>query len=334
MSLGAALSNALSGLSFATKSTELISSNISNALSPNYGKRSLAVSTRLGDHGGVTIDAIRRDENKALVASLRMSTAQLNSDQTRADFSAALGRLIGETTSEYSLGSDFNAFRNAMIEAAGMPHDAQRVSRAVSAADRVATKISTAAKGIEDLRVQMKKSIGQSLNSTNKTLQSLQRLNASIAGSSKKTGQMAGLLDQRNQLLNELAANVEFKIYHRENGQIALYTPEGARLLEGSASVISTAQDTATGEISFLINGDRETRFGAIRGHILCLMGLRHGHRRPLPFSQRFRSTRPRPILPPWSKALKYPLRCAQCCRSQSNLVSLPTVKIRLFPLL
>ena len=74
---------------------------------------------------------------------------------------------------------------------------------------------------------------------------------------------MAGLLDQRNQLLNELAANVEFKIYHRENGQIALYTPEGARLLEGSASVISTAQDTATGEISFLINGDRETRFGA-----------------------------------------------------------------------
>ena len=75
MSLGAALSNALSGLSFATKSTELISSNISNALSPSFGKRSLAVSTRLGGHGGVAIDAIRRDENKALVASLRMSTA-------------------------------------------------------------------------------------------------------------------------------------------------------------------------------------------------------------------------------------------------------------------
>ena len=244
MSLGAALTNALSGLHVATKSTELISSNISNALTPNYAKRSLAVSARAGEHGGATIDAIQRKENNAILRDLRRSTAQLSKDQTQADFAQSLSRLTGDTTSDYSLGSRLNAFRNAIIEAAGQPDDPQRLSRAASAAERYAKGISTAAQGIKELQSQTKKSLENDLRDVNKTLAALQKVNNAIGSTTRKNGHYAGLLDQRDQLLATLSDAIEFKIYDRENGKIAVYTPEGTALLETRASQITVSHDT------------------------------------------------------------------------------------------
>ena len=261
MSLGAALTNALSGLHVATKSTELISSNISNALTPNYAKRSLAVSTRAGEHGGATIDAIQRKENNAILRDLRRSTAQLSKDQTQADFAQSLSRLTGDTTSDYSLGSRLNAFRNAIIEAAGQPDDPQRLSRAASAAERYAKGVSTAAQGIKELQSQTKKSLENDLRDVNKTLTALQKVNNAIGSTTRKNGHYAGLLDQRDQLLATLSDAVEFKIYDRENGKIAVYTPEGTALLETRASQITLSHDTQSDVLSFVVNGQSETTF-------------------------------------------------------------------------
>lgn len=261
MSLGAALTNALSGLHVATKSTELISSNISNALTPNYAKRSLAVSARAGEHGGATIDAIQRKENNAILRDLRRSTAQLSKDQTQADFAQSLSRLTGDTTSDYSLGSRLNAFRSAIIEAAGQPDDPQRLSRAASAAERYAKGISTAAQGIKELQSQTKKSLENDLRDVNKTLAALQKVNNAIGSTTRKNGHYAGLLDQRDQLLATLSDAVEFKIYDRENGKIAVYTPEGTALLETRASQITLSHDTQSDVLSFVVNGQSEATF-------------------------------------------------------------------------
>ncbi len=178
MSLSAALSNALSGLNVATKSTELISSNISNALSPNYAKRSLAISTRYGEHGGVSIDAIQRNENRAILADLRTSNAQLETTTAQSEFATTLSRLIGDTLSDYSLGARLNDFRNKITEAASQPNDTQRLSRAVAAAGDYADTISSAAKGIEELQSRTRKSIDQGVRDINKTLNALKKINS------------------------------------------------------------------------------------------------------------------------------------------------------------
>ena len=60
MSIGSAVSNALSGLGAAAESAELISSNVSNALTPGYAKRDLIVSSRHSSQGGVKIDGVLR----------------------------------------------------------------------------------------------------------------------------------------------------------------------------------------------------------------------------------------------------------------------------------
>lgn len=272
MSLTATLSNALSGLNAATKSTELISSNISNALSPHYGKRTLDVSTRQGDHGGVSIDAIQRQENKTVLANLRVSTSQLTHDQTYASFAAEISRLMGTATSEHSVASSLNTFRNTLIEAAGAPNDPQRLARAVGAADQFAQTIAHAAKGVVAYRTQIEKSIQTTVKSTNQTLVALKRINSEISHVAQKTGQLAGLLDQRDALLSDLSKNIEFKIYPRENGQIALYSKNGHALVDGRAAQIQTTQNPDTGQINFVFQNDPDASIDS--GHLGALANV------------------------------------------------------------
>ena len=79
MSLNAALSNALSGLFSSSKAVELISSNVANANTPGYVKRTLALSTRQVSHGGVTIDVvIRNNANYTLTQYQRSEGDYLN----------------------------------------------------------------------------------------------------------------------------------------------------------------------------------------------------------------------------------------------------------------
>ncbi|MFD2438939.1 flagellar basal body protein [Paracoccus kondratievae] len=46
MSISSAISNAVSGLTAASRGTEVVSANIANALTPGYARRELNLSTR------------------------------------------------------------------------------------------------------------------------------------------------------------------------------------------------------------------------------------------------------------------------------------------------
>ena len=76
MSLNAALSNAISGLFTASKASELIASNVSNAQTPGYVHRNLSLSARSGEAGGVIIDAVQRHQNEYVVAQRRSGEGQ------------------------------------------------------------------------------------------------------------------------------------------------------------------------------------------------------------------------------------------------------------------
>lgn len=69
MSLGAALSSALSGLTANSRAAGLVASNIANATTESYGRRSLDLSSRaLGSSGGVWIDGVSRNVDTAVLA--------------------------------------------------------------------------------------------------------------------------------------------------------------------------------------------------------------------------------------------------------------------------
>lgn len=76
MSIAGALSNALSGLTAASRSAEVVASNIANAATEGYAARTLVTSSRPGTTGGVRIDGIARAVDPALLADRRLATAE------------------------------------------------------------------------------------------------------------------------------------------------------------------------------------------------------------------------------------------------------------------
>jgi flagellar hook-associated protein 1 len=77
MSITGALSNALSGLTMAGRASELVSTNVANAMTPGYARRELNIGARvLGTHGqGVTVNGVDRVVDRALLSDRRMADA-------------------------------------------------------------------------------------------------------------------------------------------------------------------------------------------------------------------------------------------------------------------
>ena len=77
MSISSALSNALSGLTASARAAEVVSNNVSNALTEGYARRELGLSTRsLGGEGaGVKVDGVERVQNRTILADRRLADA-------------------------------------------------------------------------------------------------------------------------------------------------------------------------------------------------------------------------------------------------------------------
>jgi hypothetical protein len=65
MSISSALGNALSGLTVSSRSADVVSSNIANAMTEGYGVRSLDIGSRIGarDGSGAQVLGVLRDSD-------------------------------------------------------------------------------------------------------------------------------------------------------------------------------------------------------------------------------------------------------------------------------
>ena len=121
MTISSALSNALSGLRAAGRGAEVVSANISNALTPGYGRRVLGLaSSTIGDAGGVRITGITRIVDASLTNDRRLAEAERINAQGTASFLDRIERLLGTPDNPASLSARFSARpRSAACSEAG-----------------------------------------------------------------------------------------------------------------------------------------------------------------------------------------------------------------------
>ncbi|MFD2741398.1 flagellar hook-associated protein FlgK [Sulfitobacter aestuarii] len=278
MTINAALSNAMSGPRAAGRSAEVISSNISNALTPGYAKRTLSLSVNDHGGGGVRMVGISRASDPALLSERHLAEAAQGQARSITDFFATLENLLGTPDDPASLTAGLARFESALITAASRPDASERLDLAVTEARRLATGIRDASVGIQKARTQADGKIAIQVNEFNEALQQVETLNRQISVRSLQGGNTASLTDQRQLAIDQISTLVPLRSMVRENGAIALYATSGARLLDGSAAVIGfepvnlvtpyMTQDG--GSLSGLtINGkaiDTDPDHGALRG--------------------------------------------------------------------
>lgn len=236
MSIAQALSNAVSGLTATARGTETVAANLANVMTPGYGRREVALSAQTlgGNGGGVRIDGINRIVNASLVAESRLAGSASSDASTRLDFLARMGEVIGLPGESGALSTAMTEFRNALQSAATRPDDELRLSAAVDAAQRLASRLNAASSAVQDARGAADRAIQSDVETLNASLERVAYLNRRISIIESEGSDPSSLVDERQALIDRISQIVPVQEVARDHGKVALFTAEGAVLLDGS----------------------------------------------------------------------------------------------------
>ncbi len=237
MTLTSALSNALSGLRATGRGTELVSTNIANALTPGYARRVLSLGgSAIGDFGGVRVLGVQRIVDEGLASDHRLAVAAEASDGLRVGFLDRLQRALGTPDQPQSVSARLAAFEASLVTAASRPEAPERLSAAAFAARGLAESLRAAADDVQEMRGAADGMIATQVAELNTALEQVRSLNIQISAALGRGSDHATLLDQRQQVVDRIAELVPVKQVTRARGQVALYSTGGAILLDGTAA--------------------------------------------------------------------------------------------------
>ncbi len=239
MSIGGTLSSALSGLSAAAKAAELVSSNIANATTPGYGRRELQLAARVvGASGqGVQIVGVRRTVDLPLLSDRRLAQSGAGDADARAAFFKRLEQTLGTPDQAFSINGRVAAFEAALTEATSHPESEPRLASVLSSAKALASQIGLASRDVQAARGVANTEIGNQVTTLNTALDRVVKLNVQIRRGFGTGQDTTALQDQRQQVVDQIAAIVPLREIQQDDGSISLYTPHGAVLLDGVAAV-------------------------------------------------------------------------------------------------
>lgn len=266
MGLSTSLANALSGLNAASRTAEVISSNVANAGTPAYARRQVNLSAISlgGTGGGVRLDSISRSVNMTLLNDRRLADAAVGYVEPRASFLDGIEQAIGVPGTSGSLSDRYASLESALVQAASRPDSDTRLQTVVTSAQDLAATLRNLSKTLEQARTDADNSISSQVDDLNESLGRIDTINADILAARSSGQDATALMDQRQQLVDHIATIVPVREYQRDNDQIALYTTGGAILLEGTparigftgAGIVTADMSLASGALSGLtLNG-------------------------------------------------------------------------------
>ncbi|KIC49618.1 flagellar hook-associated protein FlgK [Tateyamaria sp. ANG-S1] len=282
MSLTSALSSAMSGIRAASRGSEIVSSNIANANTPGYARRTLSVSSDSGGAGvGVRINGVVRHVDQQVINDRRLADAEVGYKSETTSALTKIEDLIGTPDNAGSLAARVADFEKSLITATSRPDATERLTSVAFAAKDLASSLNTVAQGIQDTRTQADQSIDAQVRRLDDALKGVETLNARIVASSKVGTEFSALQDQRQLLIDDISEMVPVRMVPRDYGAVALYSTGGAILLEGRAvevgfepaNVVTPYESIEDGTLSGLtLNGisiNTSSESGRLRGGTL-----------------------------------------------------------------
>ncbi len=172
MSMSSALNNAVTGLTASARMAEVVSSNLSNALTDGYGRRSVELSSvQVGDvGGGVRVDTINRFVDAGLLSDRRLADAALNGQERSAAMMLRLEQALGGPEDAAGLGARLAEFEKALISASSDPASEARLANVVSRLQDVTSTLNANTRATQSLRQEADSVIARDIDVLNSAL--------------------------------------------------------------------------------------------------------------------------------------------------------------------
>src|SRR5437016_3988196 len=153
MSLSQALNTASSGLRVTQAGLSLIATNVANAQTPGYVRKTMDITTATeGTGGGVRVGTVNRELDQYLQRQLRVESAGGSYADLRTSFYDRLQGLYGAPGSDSSLETAFNNFTSSMQSLVTSPDSTAARSVVLSNAQVLAQTLNSLSTDIQALR--------------------------------------------------------------------------------------------------------------------------------------------------------------------------------------
>lgn len=241
MSLSQALNTSTAGLRTTQAALALVASNVANAETPGYVRKTLVQATTAAGTNGVSVrvGAINRELDVYLQRQLRTEAAGGAYANLRADFYTRLQQLYGEPGAEATLETAFNNFTASMQTLASSPEAPSARSAALSAAQVLAQQLNSMSSGIQALRSDAELGLSDSVKRANNAMTQIAAINRQLALNTAPDAASAVLLDQRDAYIDELSQLMDVRVITSDHNQVNVFTNSGIQLVGTEASQLS-----------------------------------------------------------------------------------------------
>jgi flagellar hook-associated protein 1 len=241
MGITAALANANSGLSVASRRAGVVSNNVANALTPGFAKRTAQISQNVfaGAGAGVSFDGVTRAIDPVLTRSRRIADSTLIRDQTVAATYSNFNNVLGEPGDPFSLFTQYQNFESSLRSLSQTPESNSLQAQVLDAANALTSTFRQLAANAVSTRQNADVEIANQVDVVNNLLKEVEKLNSEISVASNSRQDATGLEDQRKILIDQISEIIPVKEIRMPSGKINLITDEGAYLISGSARQLS-----------------------------------------------------------------------------------------------
>ncbi len=249
MGLSQALATAMSGLRATQASLSLVSSNVANAETPGYVKKTVnQVAGLTGDYGSsVLLNGVNRQLDQYLQTQVRTETSGAAYADIRSTYLANLQNVYGNPDDTGTIESTFNNFLTAIQGLSTSPDSQSARIGAVNAAQTLAQQLNATTQGIQSLRANAEAGINDSVTIANNAMAQIAAINNQLQNNGQTDASTASLLDQRDQYIDQLSQLMDIRTVTNNLNQVTVFTNSGVQLVGTEAAKLSfNAQGTVT----------------------------------------------------------------------------------------
>ena len=255
-----------SGLAAAYAQLQTTGHNIANVNTPGYVRQEVVLESAIGRYTGagflgrgVNVADIRRNYDQFLAREVTHSTSLAGGDRARTEALDQLDGLLADT--DNGLGVAMDELRSAIADLVNRPNDPSARSVVIRRADSLAAQFRDTNGQLEQLSVTTDQRLAETVTIVNSRLESIADLNQRIASVSSSGRMPSDLMDQRDRLIDEVAASLQLTRQAESDGSVNLFSASGHALVLGrNASRLATQPDPldpSRSQVAIQVSGTR-----------------------------------------------------------------------------
>ena len=230
MSISAALSIAASGLRANQVQSNLIASNVANAQTEGYTRKSAELITR---NGAVEVSDITRAVDPLLDRLDRANSSERARAETVAQGLASYTGYLGQPTDAISPSARLSELYTSLVTLSGSPGTSAAQLGVVESARALAANLNGLSTTLSELAQEVEMNIRYDVADANDALTRLGQINTRLGQTGGGGLEGADLLDEQSRLLDRLAGFMDIQTASGSDGSVNVYTASGTELLIG-----------------------------------------------------------------------------------------------------